>query len=72
MLMRHLLLLVTVAVVMAAMMVAMAAPAIAYHGGPGPEHRPCLPGEHVQNVQIAPGGEFIGYECVPNGNGPRK
>jgi hypothetical protein len=67
MLVRRLLLLVTMAVVMAAMVVAMAAPAIAYHGGPGPTHRPCDPSEHPQNVQIEPGGEFIGYKCVPNG-----
>jgi hypothetical protein len=67
MLMRHLLLLVTVAVVMAAMMVAMAAPAIAYHGGPGPTHRPCPPGTHVQNVQFAPGGVLIDYDCLPIG-----
>jgi hypothetical protein len=72
MLMRRLLLLVTMAVVMAAMIVAMAAPAIAYHGGPPSEHRPCPPGQHPQNVQFGPQGEFIGYECVPNGNAPPK
>jgi hypothetical protein len=65
--MRRLLLLVTVAVVMAAMMVTMAAPAIAYHGGPGSEHRLCKPGYHVQNVQIAPGGVLESYDCVPVG-----
>ncbi len=69
--MRRIISVLAVALVMAVMMVVMAAPALAYHGGPGPEHRPCDPGEHVQNVLFAPGGVLISYECVPNGPPPR-
>src|SRR3712207_6673644 len=41
-LMRRIIMLVVVALVMSAMMVAMAMPVFASHGGVGPTHRPCL------------------------------
>jgi hypothetical protein len=62
--MRRIISVLAVALVMAVMLVVMAAPAIAYHGGPGPTHRPCPPGYHVQNVLFAPGGVLISYDCV--------
>jgi hypothetical protein len=70
--MRRIMLLVTVGLVMAAMMVTMAAPAIAYHGGPGPTHRPCnlQPGTHVSNVSFVnapPGPVTLTHSCAPIG-----
>jgi hypothetical protein len=63
--MRRILLLVTVALVMAAMMVVMAAPAIASHGVPG-SHKPCPPGTRVALVDQTPGLQGVLITCVPN------